>query len=101
MEEGEAGDKAVLGVGDVHLLLDGWQGEAEQRAIKLVLADTGVIAPVEQKEEVATFEEWFHGAFWREWVIGRKNKPGEQYEKQTTSRTLAELAPQAAGYARP
>ncbi len=28
-----------------------------------------------------TFREWFKGRFWDEWVIGRKNKPGEQYEK--------------------
>jgi integrase len=26
-------------------------------------------------KEVPTFEEWFHGRYWREWVISRKNKP--------------------------
>src|SRR5262245_8947424 len=30
-----------------------------------------------QKEEVPTFEKWFNGRFWEEWVIGRKNKPSE------------------------
>jgi integrase len=34
-----------------------------------------------QRKEVSTFEEWFHGAFWHEWVIGRKNKPTEQRSK--------------------
>jgi integrase len=33
-----------------------------------------------------TFNEWFHGRFWNEWVIGRKNKPSEQYEKETIYR---------------
>jgi integrase len=28
-----------------------------------------------------TFKEWFHGRFWTEWVLGRKNKPSEQREK--------------------
>ncbi len=52
--------------------------EAEQRAIREAFAPK--LEPSVTKE-VPTFEEWFHGAFWREWVIGRKNKPGEQYEK--------------------
>jgi integrase len=44
------------------------------------------------RKEVPTFAEWFWGAepesaepngrFWIEWVIGRKNKPGEQSEKK-------------------
>ena len=38
------------------------------------------------KKEVATFHEWFNGAFWSEWVIGRKNKPSERREKQTIYR---------------
>lgn len=57
--------------------------EAEQRAIREACAPK--IEPSVPKE-VLTFEEWFHGAFWREWVIGRKNKPGEQYEKQVIYR---------------
>jgi integrase len=33
------------------------------------------------REECPTFNEWFHGRFWKEWVVGRKNKPSEQREK--------------------
>ena len=52
--------------------------EAEQRAIREAFA----LKPEPSvAKEVPTFEDWFHGAFWREWVLGRKNKPGEQYEK--------------------
>ena len=54
--------------------------EAEQRAIKLALADAGVLPPV--RKEVPTFAEWFDGAFWREWVIARKNKPTEVRSKK-------------------
>lgn len=28
------------------------------------------------------FKDWFDGRFWNEWVVGRKNKPGEQLEKR-------------------
>lgn len=34
------------------------------------------------RREVPTFEEWFEGRFWREWVVGRKNKPSEQASKK-------------------
>src|SRR5262249_30655887 len=37
---------------------------------------------VPQKREVPTFEEWFEGRFWNEWVIGRKNKPSSVEEKR-------------------
>lgn len=53
--------------------------EAEQRAIKLALANAGVLAPV--KKEVPTFTEWFNGRFWTEWVLARKNKPTEVRSK--------------------
>jgi len=33
-------------------------------------------------QEVPTFQEWFHGQFWKEWVIGRKNKPTEVRSKK-------------------
>src|SRR5690348_17014916 len=33
------------------------------------------------EKEVPTFGEWFTGRFWREWVVGRRNKPGEAEEK--------------------
>ncbi|MGE5183154.1 MAG: tyrosine-type recombinase/integrase [Acidobacteriota bacterium] len=50
--------------------------EAEQRAIQEVVAPK---APV--KKEAPTFAHWFNGSFWKEWVIGRKNKPSEQRAK--------------------
>lgn len=33
------------------------------------------------REEVPSFDTWFNGRFWREWVLGRKNKPSEQESK--------------------
>lgn len=52
--------------------------EAEQRAIREACAPK--IEPRIEKE-VPTFAEWFKGPFWREWVIGRKNKPTEVRSK--------------------
>jgi integrase len=34
------------------------------------------------KKEVPTFDEWLTGRFWREWVVGRRNKPTEVKSKQ-------------------
>src|SRR5262249_11722754 len=34
------------------------------------------------RKETPTFEKWFNGRFWTEWVIGRQNKPSEQREKK-------------------
>jgi integrase len=34
------------------------------------------------RQEVPTFDEWFNGRFWLEWVVGRKNKPTEVRSKQ-------------------
>jgi hypothetical protein len=34
------------------------------------------------KKEVSTFHEWFTGRFWREWVVGRRNKPTEVKSKE-------------------
>ena len=44
-----------------------------------------------KKKEVPTFDEWFNGRFWREWVIGRKNKPTEVRSKEIIYRV--HLAP--------
>ncbi len=33
--------------------------------------------------EVPTFRDWFHGRYWDEWVIGRKNKPSYQDAKRS------------------
>jgi integrase len=50
-----------------------------------------VLNPPPEEKEVPTFGEWFwgndaeakepQGRFWREWVIGRGNKPGERVQK--------------------
>jgi integrase len=53
--------------------------KAEQRAIQRLLNGQ---TEVEAKEEVPTFHEWFNGRFWREWVVGRKNKPTEVRSKE-------------------
>ena len=37
---------------------------------------------VPQPKEVLTFHEWFKGSFWRECVIGRRNKPTEMKSKE-------------------
>lgn len=68
--------------GPYHDLTQTKQGaaEAEQRAIKDLF--TPKLVP-DEKKEVPTFSEWFDGRFWNEWVIGRRNKPGEAREKQT------------------
>lgn len=49
---------------------------------------TRVLHPerVKQRKEVPTFDEWFNGRFWREWVVARKNKPTEVRSKQTIYR---------------
>jgi hypothetical protein len=38
------------------------------------------------RKEVPTFDEWWHGRYWNEWVIGRKNKPGSVEAKRSTYR---------------
>jgi hypothetical protein len=55
--------------------------EDEQRAIKDAFAqDTAAATP--PAKEVPTFDEWFTGRFWREWVVGRRNKPTEVKSKE-------------------
>jgi integrase len=34
-----------------------------------------------ETEEVITFGDWFNGRFWREWVVGKRNKPTEVKSK--------------------
>ena len=66
--------------------------EAEQRAIRDALASMSVAtptvatlitgaAPLAARKEVPTFHEWFTGRFWREWVVGRRNKHTEVVSK--------------------
>jgi integrase len=52
--------------------------EAEQRAIREAFAPK--LEP-SVTQEVPTFQEWFKGRFWSEWVVGRKNKPTEVRSK--------------------
>lgn len=40
----------------------------------------------QEGKEVPSFEEWFNGRFWREWVIGRRNKASEQQAKESIFR---------------
>jgi hypothetical protein len=56
--------------------------EAEQRAIKSAFAEAADTATPPVQKEVPTFDEWFNGRFWLEWVIGRKNKPTEVRSKK-------------------
>lgn len=39
-----------------------------------------------KRQEVPTFDEWFNGRFWTEWVISRKNKPSEVESKKSIYR---------------
>jgi integrase len=56
--------------------------EAEQRAIKQAFAEATAAETPPVKKEVPTFHEWFTGRFWREWVVGRRNKPTEVKSKE-------------------
>jgi integrase len=56
--------------------------EAEQRAIKSAFTEAAGTATPPVQKEVLTFDEWFNGRFWLEWVIGRKNKPTEVKSKE-------------------
>jgi integrase len=56
--------------------------EAEQRAIRRIFAEHAGVVDAPEKPEVPTFHEWFKGRFWREWVVGRRNKPTEVRSKE-------------------
>src|SRR5262245_43076549 len=55
--------------------------DAEQAHVERVKKESEA-APVEKKE-VPTFDEWFNGRFWQEWVIANQNKPGEMEQKKS------------------
>lgn len=69
-------------VGPYHDLAQTKEGaqKAEQRAVQQLL--NGPKPAEEPKKEVPTFHDWFTGAFWRQWVVGRKNKPSEVRSKE-------------------
>jgi integrase len=52
--------------------------QAEREHIERVLHPERV----PERKEIPTFDDWFTGRFWREWVVGRKNKPTEVASKQ-------------------
>jgi len=54
--------------------------EREEREIRQAIAE-GTYDQV--REEAPTFEDWFNGRFWTEWVIGERNKPAEQESKRS------------------
>jgi integrase len=52
--------------------------EEYERKMRQQLLD----GPIETKE-VPTFEEWFHGRYWREWVVSQKNKSSTAESKKS------------------
>jgi integrase len=66
--------------------------EAEQRAIRRIFAEHTGAPQAPEKPEVPTFHEWFKGRFWREWVVGRRNKPSEVRSKEIIHRCHLEGA---------
>ncbi len=56
--------------------------EAERRAIAEAITGKSIAQAATPTKEVPTFSEWFKGRFWREWVIGRRNKPTEVKSKE-------------------
>jgi len=56
--------------------------EAEREAIFVALHPPPPKPPEAPKKEVPTYEEWFKGRFWSEWVIGERNKPSERRSKE-------------------
>jgi integrase len=56
--------------------------EAAERAhIERALREAAI--PGLKAKEVPTFEKWFDGRFWNEWVVGHKNKPSEVEAKRS------------------
>jgi integrase len=43
-------------------------------------------SPPGSEQVVPTFDEWFNGRFWKEWVVSRKNKPSEVEAKKSIYR---------------
>jgi integrase len=66
--------------------------EAERRAIARIFSQRASAVEAPEKPEVPTFSEWFKGRFWREWVVGRRNKPTEVRSKEIIYRCHLEGA---------
>ena len=43
-----------------------------------------------ESKEVPVFSEWWTGRFWREWVVGQRNKPSEKENKRSIYRRWLE-----------
>jgi len=56
--------------------------EALREAIEMLLHPERALT----RKEVLTFEEWFNGRFWDEWVVAERNKPSEQAAKESVFR---------------
>jgi integrase len=39
------------------------------------------LLPPDKRKEVPTFEKWFQGRFWKDWVVAQDNKPAEREAK--------------------
>lgn len=54
---------------------------AERVHIERALKEAASGVPL--KKEVPTFDKWFNGRFWTEWVVAKKNKPSEVEAKES------------------
>ncbi|MCU0665343.1 MAG: site-specific integrase [Myxococcota bacterium] len=65
--------------------------EHYEREVRQALLDGTYGTVAEVRKELPSFDEWFHGRFWRERVIGHRNKPSERASKECIYRV--HLAP--------
>src|SRR5262249_9617266 len=52
--------------------------DAERKAVH----EARNAAQPKPKKEVPVYTDWFNGRFWKEWVIGERNKPSERRSKE-------------------
>ena len=60
-----------------------WAAEKAEEAHNRRLIEA---ADGKERKEVPTFEEWFNGRFWDEWVIAERSKPSEKAAKECAFR---------------
>ena len=56
--------------------------QAAQAAEREAIAAKKHEVAIRTRKEMPTFAEWFNGRFWREWVVGRRNKHSEAHNKR-------------------
>src|SRR5262249_28625592 len=61
--------------------------EFPARQLVIVVPSQPSLGPSGLPRVVPTFEEWFNGRYWNEWVIAEGNKPSVQIKKQSVFRT--------------